>query len=158
MGKAIIKGNRACRIGKYCAMGWGIHIITSHHDISRANIQIDMQRRHGFSDIWVSKGDVEIGNNVWIGDNAVILSGVKVGDGAVIGAGSIVVKDVPPFSVMAGNPARVIKIRFAQQIIDQLLEIKWWDWSEERISRNRTFFDLDLIKNPDLDLSTVILD
>ena len=59
---------------------------------------------------------------------------------------------------MAGNPARVIKIRFAQQIIDQLLEIKWWDWSEERISRNRTFFDLDLIKNPDLDLSTVILD
>ena len=85
-GKAIIKGNRACRIGRYCALGWGIHIITSHHDISRANVQIDMQQRNGFKNIWISNGDVTIGNNVWIGDNAVILSGVTVGDGAVIGA------------------------------------------------------------------------
>jgi virginiamycin A acetyltransferase len=157
MGKAIIKGNRACRIGKYCALGWGIHIITSHHDISRVNIQIGLQQRHGFRNIWVSNGDVQIGHNVWIGDNAVILSGVNVGDGAVIGAGAIVMDDLPPFSVAAGNPAHVIKMRFCQNIIDQLLEIKWWNWTEERISRNRTFFDLDLTADPDLDLSRIIV-
>ncbi len=157
MGKAIIKGNRACRIGRYCALGWGIHIITSHHDMSGANIQVGMQQRHGFRDIWTSKGDVQIGNNVWIGDNAVILSGIKVGDGAVIGAGSIVTQDVPPFGVAAGNPARAIKMRFSPYIIDQLLEIKWWDWQEERIARNRAFFDLDLTQNPNLDLSKIIV-
>ncbi len=157
MGKAIIKGNRACRIGRYCAIGWGIHIITSHHEMSGANIQIDMQRRHGFRDIWTSNGDVQIGSNVWIGDNAVILSGIKVGDGAVIGAGSIVTHDVPPFGVAAGNPARLIKMRFSPNIIDQLLEIKWWDWQEERITRNRAFFDLDLTQDPNLNLSKIIV-
>ena len=157
MGKAIIKGKKACRIGRYCAIGWGIHIITSHHDISRANVQIEMQRRHRFRDIWHSHGDVQIGNNVWIGDNAVILSGVTVGDGAVIGAGAIVMDDVPPFGVAAGNPAHVIKMRFSSQIIDQLLEIKWWEWPEERIARNQAFFDLDLAADPSLDLSRVIV-
>ena len=156
MGKAVIKGNRACRIGKYCALGWGIHIVTSHHDISRANLQIAMQNRHGFNNIWTSRGDVEIGNNVWIGDNAIILSGVKIGDGAIVGAGAVVMNDVPPFSVVAGNPAHVIKMRFSEAMVSQLLQLKWWDWTEERISRNKVFFEMDLAENPDLDIFPII--
>lgn len=157
MGPAVIKGNRACSIGNYCALGWGIHIITSHHDISRPNMQVAMQNRHGFRGIWTSRGEVRIGNNVWIGDNAVILSGVTVGDGAVIGAGAVVMNDVPPFSVAAGNPAHVVKLRFSQRIIRQLLDIRWWDWPEERIARNRIFFEMDLTEDPNLDLNRIIL-
>lgn len=77
-----------------------------------------------------------------------ILSAVIVGDGAVIGAGSIVTHDVPPCGVAAGIPARVIKMRFSPNIIEQLLEIKWWDWSEEKIALNRTFFKFGSYRKP----------
>lgn len=69
---------------------------------------------------------VEIGNDVWIGDNVVILKG-KIGDGAVIGAGAVVTRDVPPYAIVAGNPARVIKYRFDDETIRKLLKEKWWD-------------------------------
>lgn len=88
------------------------------------------------------KGKISIGNDVWIGGNVVILSGVTIGDGAVVGAGSIVTKDVPAYSVVAGNPAKVIEYRFERNIREQLLRIKWWDWEEEKIlSRMEDFID-----------------
>lgn len=76
---------------------------------------------------------VSIGNDVWIGRNAIILPGVNVSDGAVVGAGSVVTKDVPPYAVVAGNPARVLKYRFDEDIIKSLLRIKWWNLSDDEI-------------------------
>ncbi|MGN6258492.1 MAG: CatB-related O-acetyltransferase [Solirubrobacterales bacterium] len=83
-----------------------------------------------------TKGDVVIGNDVWIGSNATILSGVTIGDGAVIGANSCVAADVAPYAVVAGNPARQIRLRFDPETIEKLLAIRWWEWSDELIEAN----------------------
>jgi len=80
-----------------------------------------------------TKGDITIGHDVWIGQNATILSGVKVGNGVVIGAASVVAKDIPNYAICVGNPSRVIGYRFDQETISQLEEIAWWDWDKEKI-------------------------
>ena len=82
------------------------------------------------------KGDTIIGNDVWIGHNATLMPGIKIGDGAIIATNSTVVKDVEPYSVVGGNPAREIKKRFPKETIEKLLRLKWWDWSPEKISDN----------------------
>jgi acetyltransferase-like isoleucine patch superfamily enzyme len=81
-----------------------------------------------------TNGDVTIGNDVWIGNNVTIMSGVTIGDGAVIAANSHVVKDVEPYSIVGGNPAKHIKYRFNKEVIDKLLKIKWWNWSDYKIN------------------------
>ncbi|NOR55629.1 MAG: hypothetical protein GQ531_05420 [Sulfurovum sp.] len=78
-------------------------------------------------------GDTLIGDDVWIGSEAMILAGVTIGSGAIIAARSVVVKDVPPYAVVGGNPAEVIKYRFEEAEIQDLLKLKWWDWSEEKV-------------------------
>lgn len=80
-----------------------------------------------------SKGDVSIGNDVWIAEGATILSGVRIGDGAVVGAKAVVTKDVLPYTIVAGNPAQTIRSRFSPDIVARLLDVRWWDWSLERI-------------------------
>ena len=79
------------------------------------------------------KGDIIIENDVWIGAKSTIMSGVKIGNGAVVGACSVVTKDVPPYAIVAGNPAKIVKYRFSENQIKDLLEIKWWDWNEDKI-------------------------
>jgi acetyltransferase-like isoleucine patch superfamily enzyme len=81
----------------------------------------------------VTKGPVRIGNDVWIGARAIILSGVTIGDGAIVAAGAVVARDVPAYGIVAGNPAKLIKHRFAPEVISALLEIRWWDWPDEKI-------------------------
>lgn len=83
-----------------------------------------------------TKGDTVIGNDVWIGYNATIMAGVTIGDGAIIATNSTVVKDVPPYAIIGGNPAAVIKKRFSEEKIEQLLAMKWWDWDIEKITKN----------------------
>lgn len=89
----------------------------------------------GIKDSCLTKGDVLIGNDVWLCANAVILSGVTIGDGAVVANSAVVTKDVPPYAVVAGNPAKVIKTRFDEPTIQWLLTVKWWSWSEDEVKR-----------------------
>jgi acetyltransferase-like isoleucine patch superfamily enzyme len=83
-----------------------------------------------------TNGDVTIGSDVWIGSGAAIMSGVTVGDGAVIGAESVVTKDVEPYAIVAGNPAQLIRHRFSPELVERLLRISWWEWSDEQIAAN----------------------
>ena len=91
-----------------------------------------LEREH-VTDAWDNKGDIILGNDVWIGYEAVILAGVTIGDGAIVGARALVTRDVPPYTIVGGVPARPIRRRFSQDTIDRLLQIKWWDWPEEKI-------------------------
>lgn len=95
---------------------------------------------------WDRKGDIVIGSDVWIGYEAVILSGVTIGDGAIIGARAVVTKDVPPYTIACGVPARQIRRRFSDETIAALLELKWWDWPREKIARK-----IEAIKNGDME-------
>ncbi len=83
-----------------------------------------------------NKGDLIIGNDVWIGHNATLMAGITVGDGSIIATNSTVVKDVPPYTIVGGNPAKVIRHRFSDETISKLLKIKWWDWDIEKITEN----------------------
>lgn len=85
---------------------------------------------------WDNKGDIIIGSDVWIGYEAVILAGVAIGDGAIIGSRAVVTKDVPPYTIVGGIPAKPIRKRFDDKTITRLLQIKWWDWPKERIAEN----------------------
>jgi virginiamycin A acetyltransferase len=82
------------------------------------------------------KGDILIGNDVWIGYNATIMAGVTIGDGAIIATNATVIKDVEPYTIVGGNPATLIKKRFSDDVIEKLLKLKWWDWSIEKITGN----------------------
>lgn len=108
----------------------------------------------GFHDDWCKEIEFEenarisIGNDVWVGRNTMILDGVTIGDGAIVAAGSVVTKDVPPFAVVGGVPAKVIKYRFPPEMIERLLEIKWWALPDEEITRIKDLFH---IPNPTLE-------
>lgn len=88
----------------------------------------------------ISKGGIHIGNDVWIGLNAIVLSGVSIGTGAVIGAGSVVTKNIPPYAIAVGNPAKVIRFRFSTEIIEQLLNSEWWLLPDEKLLELETYF------------------
>jgi virginiamycin A acetyltransferase len=130
-------------IGKFCSIGGGVTIILG------AGHRTDWITTYPFSYIFkefknvkglpATKGGVFIGNDVWIGKGATILSGVHIGDGAVVGTNSVVTKDVEPYTIVAGNPAKIIRKRFSQETINKLLEIKWWDWDLKKIKDNVPF-------------------
>ncbi len=135
-----------CDIGKYCSIASNSYI-TAHcdHDIKRVSAYSDFywNKLLGTTrEVKTSPLRTVVGNDVWIGCNAVVLGGVTIGDGAVIGAGSVVTKDVLPYSVVVGNPAREIKKRFPEEIIEQLLEIKWWEFDKKTLAEN-----IELITN-----------
>lgn len=88
------------------------------------------------ADAWDNRGNIVIGSDVWIGFEAVILGGVTVGDGAVIGARAVVTKDIPPYTIVGGVPAKPIRKRFSDEVISRLLKLQWWNWPEERIKKN----------------------
>ena len=93
------------------------------------------------------KGNIKIGNDVWIGYNATIMAGVTIGDGAIIATNSTIIKDVEPYSIVGGNPAKEIKKRFSKEVITKLLDLKWWDWDIEKITQNLHNLTCDKIVN-----------
>ena len=148
------RGDEYLEIGNYCSFGKNISVITSNHDYNFPTTQGFFYKRYFNAkhpgelqtppNRARSKGPVIIGNDVWIGDNATVLSGVRIGDGACIANGAVVTKDVAPYSIYGGVPAKLIKSRFQPYVIDALLEIKWWNWNEKRIKSNRKFFETNL--------------
>lgn len=124
-------------IGKFCSIGEGCTLVTNMEHKYEFNSTFPfgayLNEFKVNEDTGISKGDIVIGNDVWIGSDVKILSGVTVGDGAVIGANALVTKDVPPYTIVGGVPAKFIKNRFEKEKIDKLLEMKWWDWSDEEI-------------------------
>lgn len=145
-------------IGKFCQIAHGVRIVTSsaNHDMSGlstypfANFMMDTGTTatdiEAMFRVPGNKGDTVIGNDVWIGMNAMVMPGVTIGDGAIIAGGSVVVRDVEPYSIVGGNPAKAISKRFDEETIGALLEIRWWDWDPGTIGAN-----LDAIRARDLD-------
>ena len=134
-------------IGAFCSIAWGVTIGPANHNYknvtSHSFLYNDYDNLRPLNHIAYDRFEekCEIGNDVWIGCNAIILRGVAVGNGAVIGANAVVNKDVPPYAVVAGSPAKIIKYRFDEETIDLLLNLKWWEWSYEKIKNNFSFFE-----------------
>jgi len=128
------------KIGKFCSIAGDVTIILGGEHridwISTYPFNILFEEAKHITGHPTTKGDVIIDNDVWIGENAFVLSGVHIGNGAVIAARSVVTKDVEPYTIVAGNPAHPIRKRFQADIIETLLEIEWWDWPLEKIKEN----------------------
>lgn len=128
-------------IGSFCSIAANVGIGGGSHDIDAVSTSPVFNK--GRNIFGTNLGNVEfspfkttqIGNDVWIGNRALILQGVKIGDGAVVGAGSVVTKDVEPYTIVAGNPARVIRKRFDDETINRLLALKWWDMSDAELKK-----------------------
>ena len=135
-------------IGKFCSLSWNVSVGGGEHDFHKVTAHSFLySKSYGFIEepLYERFADkCEIGNDVWIAAGASILRGVTMGDGAVVGAGAIVTKDVPPYSIVAGVPAKVIGYRCNDEIIADLLELKWWNWPCELIRHNVKLFNQDL--------------
>ena len=130
-------------IGKFCSIACGAKFLfnsANHKMASLSTYTFPLffeewgLKKENVAQAWDQKGDIMIGNDVWIGYEAVILSGVTIGDGAVIGCRAVVTKNVPPYTIVGGVPAKPIRKRFDEETIKELQKIKWWDWPEEKIT------------------------
>lgn len=131
------------RIGRFCSIACGAKFLftSANHSLSSLSTypfplfyEEWGQPWHQLTQAWENRGDISIGNDVWIGYEAVILSGVTIGDGAIIAARAVVTQDVPPYTIVGGVPARPIRKRYDQASIDQLLALRWWDWPEVELA------------------------
>ncbi len=134
-------------IGKFCSIACGAKFIfnAANHtlgSLSTYPFPIYFEEWELPTDVgsiaqaWDNHGDIVVGNDVWIGYEAVILSGVTIGDGAIIGTRALVTKDVPPYTIVGGTPAKPIRKRFDDETIEKLRRLSWWDWDEEKIRRS----------------------
>lgn len=142
-------------IGKFCSIACGARFLFNSANHTQRSLStyifpvlfeewgLDVDR---IPEAWDNKGDIVVGNDVWIGYEAVILAGVTIGDGAIIAARAVVTGDVPPYTIVGGVPAKPIRRRFPQPEIDRLLALRWWDWPAEKIAAN-----LEAIQSGDLE-------
>ena len=132
-------------IGKFCSIACGAKFLftSANHSLKSLSIytfpiffdEWDIDSKN-ITSAWDNKGDTVIGNDVWIGYDAIIMPGVKIGDGAIIGTRAVVTKDIPPYTIVGGVPAKPIRKRFDDKTIEKLLSIKWWNWDKEKIKQN----------------------
>lgn len=145
-------------IGKFCAIAHGIEFVmngANHRMCSVTTYPFNImgngwEKATPTLDDLPLKGDTIVGNDVWIGQHVVVMPGVYIGDGAIIAANSVVTKDVPAYHIVGGNPAKVIRKRFNDDLIQYMLDLKWWNWSAEKIFNNLEIlcgFDIEKIKN-----------
>ncbi|MBZ9686422.1 Vat family streptogramin A O-acetyltransferase [Clostridium estertheticum] len=145
-------------IGKFCAIAHGIEFVmngANHRMCSVTTYPFNImgngwEKATPTIDDLSVKGDTIIGNDVWIGQNVVVMPGIHIGDGAIIATNSVVTKDVPDYHIAGGNPAKIIRKRFDDELIQYLLVLKWWNWSAEKIFDNLEILcssDIDKIKN-----------
>jgi virginiamycin A acetyltransferase len=129
-------------VGSFCSIARNVSIQEYNHRMDRCSTYFFSCNvfHEGMAKDIDSRGPIQIGNDVWIASHVVIGSGVTIGDGAVVGANSVVVRDVPPYAVVAGCPARVLRFRFDESLVERLLKLRWWDWDNARIVRNRELF------------------
>jgi phosphonate metabolism protein (transferase hexapeptide repeat family) len=128
-------------LGKFCSIAAHTRINPGNHPLHRVMLSHVSYRSSAYGlgpdepDFfdWRRASPVTIGHDVWIGHGAIVLAGLSIGTGAAIGAGTVVTKDVPPFAIVVGNPGRVLRPRFSERVIEQLLQIAWWDWEHARI-------------------------
>lgn len=122
-------------IGRYCSIGYGVTIGTGHHDLGSISTSSWFETKINSVKYAEPGVVVRIKNDVWIGDNVIVMNGVTVGNGACIGAGAIVTKDVPDYAIVVGVPAKILRMRFDQPIIDRLLTIKWWEFDDSLLNK-----------------------
>jgi virginiamycin A acetyltransferase len=129
-------------LGKFCAIASETRfIMTGDHKLDAITTYPFPIFGHGWESAFnvydlPVKGDIIVGNDVWFGYDSLIMNGVTIGNGAIIAARSVVVKDVPPYAIVAGNPAKVVKMRFDDKTIERLQKLAWWDWPIEKINKN----------------------
>lgn len=131
-GPASFRGMGTVTIGRYAAIGRNLTVLTSNHVMNMLNLNVALQAGIGARSNREEGTDVAIGAGCWIGDNVTVVAS-SIGIGAVVGAGSIVTKDIAPFSVMAGNPAKLIKMRFSDHVIDAILTSRWWEMNKQEL-------------------------
>lgn len=135
------------KIGKFCSIGYGVYIGSGEHYINKVTtypLKNKVAGMYGLVDFPQQKDSI-IGNDVWIGNNVCIKQGVTIGDGAIIATGAVVTKNVLPYTIYGGVPAKFIKKRFTDEQIEALLEIKWWNWNIEKIKLAAINNDFDNI-------------
>lgn len=149
-------------IGKFCSIACGVKFLfnCANHTLKSLSTytfplfyedwELD---KADVASAWDNKGDIVIGNDVWIGYEVVIMAGVHIGDGAIIGARAVVTKDVPPYTIVGGVPAKEIRKRFSPDMIEQMQALKWWDWSLDKIRAS-----LSYLMNGDLEKVVAIKD
>jgi len=143
-GNFTVKGEGVLEVNNYCAIGTDVKVLLSNHGQEFPSMQYTFYiKNFGESPLGKNSNKTIIQNDVWIGDNVIILPRVTIGTGAILAANAIVTKDVAPYSVVGGNPAKVIKKRFSEDKIQELLASKWWEWDQETIKNNKEFFFQD---------------
>ncbi len=138
-------------IGKYCSIAAEVKFIMNggNHPTNWLTTFPFPIFGHGWEAAtptsWPVRGDTQVGNDVWIGYGALVMPGVRIGDGAIVATGSVVTKDVPPYAIVGGNPAGILRHRFDEATIARLLSLRWWDWDTAKVARNvRALCDGDI--------------